>query len=206
VIALSRRSVFAVAFLLIGVSPSVAGVPCFLPDRWGFGLTGNGAPCQHRFRADGSLDQLVVRITARDCFDVPVPACSTSATITATTGTLTLCTCDPNPQWVVTDDVGAGTFVFEHIGGRGTAEVCITCRCMGEIEILCEEFDFTSSDLDASCETASSATSIIDFGLWAACLPPGYCTASDYNCDGTVNVLDVAFWAGGLGVPCDVQP
>jgi hypothetical protein len=149
---------------------------------------------------------LVVTITARDCFDLPIAQCSTSATITETSGTVALCTCAPNPQWVVTDALGTGTFEFGHIGGRGTAEVCITCRCCGEIEIWCEEFDFTSSDLDASCQTTTSATNIIDLGIWAGCFPPNpYCRVSDFNCDGSVSVLDLGVWAGGLGVPCDPE-
>jgi hypothetical protein len=80
---------------------------------------------------------------------------------------------------------------------------CITGHCFGNIGITCLEFDFTSSDLDASCETATSATNVIDLGIWAGCLPPSpYCEASDYNCDGTVNVSDLGGWAGGLGSPC----
>jgi hypothetical protein len=31
------------------------------------------------------------------------------------------------------------------------------------------------------------------------------CQASDYDCDGTVNALDLGLWAGGLGVPCDAN-
>jgi hypothetical protein len=38
--------------------------------------------------------------------------------------------------------------------------------------------------------------------MWAAGLPPGYETWSDYTCDGVVDVFDLAVWAGGLGVPC----
>jgi len=201
-----RTSLFIVALFQISSSSSLAGIPCIIPERWGIEVTGQGAPCQYRFRGDGSLDQLIVYITARDCFDVPVPVCSTSATITPTSGTLALCTCAPNPQWVLTGVDGTGTFVFDHIGGRGTADLCITAHCVGDIAIFCEEFDFTSPDLDASCETAAPATNILDLGVWAGCLPPNpYCQAADFDCDGTVNVVDVGFWAGGLGVPCELQ-
>ncbi|MGH2571534.1 MAG: hypothetical protein ACRDGR_09925, partial [bacterium] len=162
-----RTSISAAALVLLSSSSLLAGIPCFPHDRWGFGLSGNGAPCQHRFRADGSLDVLLVAITARDCFDIPTPQCSTSATITQTSGTLALCTCAPNPQWLVTDALGTGTFEFGHIGGRGTAEVCVTAHCLGNIAIFCEEFDFTSSDLDASCTPTGSATNVIDLGIWA---------------------------------------
>jgi hypothetical protein len=202
-----RTPISIAALVLISSSSLLAGIPCIPSDRWGVGVTGNGASCQYRFRADGSLDKLIVNITARDCFDLPVAQCSTSATITATPGTRALCTCAPNPQWVVTDDLGVGKFEFGHIGGRGTAAVCITAHCVGHIAIGCDEFDFTSSDLAATCETNASATNVVDLGIWAGCLPPfPYCQASDYNCDGTVNVVDLALWAGGLGIFCDPQP
>jgi hypothetical protein len=96
--------------------------------------------------------------------------------------------------------------MFSRLGGRGSAEVCVTAHCIpggGDLWICCEEFVFTSPDLDGTCETSGTSTSIIDFGIWAGCLGAGFeCSASDYNCDCQVTVLDVAIYAGGLHKNC----
>ena len=182
---------------------SVPGPGNICPERIGCGLSGNSLPCQFRFRADGSLDHLIVRVTMRDCFDNIVPDCSTSATVQPA-GALTFCSCCPTRQAGRTDVEGVIAFDFAHLGGRGSAEVCMTLHCGGDVGFCCHEFDFTSADLDGSCNQAPTpATGILDMGVWAGCLPPSpYCQTSDYNCDGTVGVLDLGVWAAGLVISC----
>ena len=191
-----RKYMIAALVLLLCTSAAVqAGVPD--PARSGCQLKGQGASCQYRFNAAGGLDCLSVCVTLRDIFDVPVPDCSTSATINNLGAAF--CSCCPQPQTGTTDSTGVVVFEFKKIGGRGTAEVCITAHCVGDIGICCETFDFTSPDLDADCVD----TDVIDLGIWAACLPPGpYCRESDFNCDGTVGVIDLGIFASGLGTDC----
>ncbi|MCA9752119.1 MAG: hypothetical protein KC591_08010, partial [Gemmatimonadetes bacterium] len=49
---------------------------------------------------------------------------------------------------------------------------------------------------NATCDPLEPATTILDLGVWAQGLPPQpYVRTSDFNCDGTVNVIDL----GGIG-------
>ena len=49
-----------------------------------------------------------------------------------------------------------------------------------------------------------SATTIVDIGIWAGGLPPGYELDSDFNCsDFPIDVVDLGVLAGGLGKGCD---
>jgi hypothetical protein len=191
-----RKYLLSALTLVVCTGTAVqAGIPD--PARSGCALAGQVASCQYRFRHDGSLDALTLCVTLRDIFDVPVPNCSTTASLNNTG--VALCNCCPNPQVGATDSTGVVYFIWEKLGGRGSGEVCVTARCVGNIAICCESFLFTSTDLDGDC----ADTDVIDLGLWAGCLPPGpYCRESDYNCDLTVNVIDLGLWAGGLGIDC----
>jgi hypothetical protein len=147
---------------------------------------------------DGGLDRMTVCVTLRDAFDTPIPNCTTSVTLTPNAGTIAFDTCCPNPRGGFTDPNGTIQFVFFQIGGRGSLDVAATMHCAGSIEVARETIDFTSPDLDASDEHVA-----IDLGIWAGCLPPvHYCPWSDYNCDGSVDVLDLGLWAGGIGLEC----
>jgi hypothetical protein len=146
-----------------------------------------------------------VSITVRDVFYDPHPELSTSATLESNPATLALCACGPVSQVADTDTSGAVQFIFDRIGGRGGLDVCVTALegPQGPIELARVSIDFTSPDLDASCELApASSVDVLDLGIWASGLPPGYAQPSDYDCSGAVDVLDLAIWAGGLGVGC----
>ena len=201
-----RRSLplLAAAAVLLNSTVASAGYVC--PPRCGVAVTGEGAACQFRFRQDGGLDQMTVSITLRDCFDVPNANCDASVTITPNAGTLALCVCGPNRKMGWTNGDGALQFAFSQIGGRGSVDVCVTaysCGANPPTEIACVPLTFTSSDLDASCDLdPASAVSVIDLGIWASGLPPGYAPSSDYDCSGVVDVIDLAVWAGGLGLGC----
>jgi len=174
--------------------------PC--PPRSDFLLSGQGAACHFRFRADGGLDKLTLTITLRDGFDQPVPDCSTSVTIEAGSGALALCSCCPLRQAGHSAADGSLRVVFSKLGGRGSLSLRVTAHCAGDIGMFEDEIPFTSPDLNGSCEAASS-TNILDLGLWAMCLPPAPpCVVSDYDCSGTISLIDMAIWAGGLGRGC----
>jgi hypothetical protein len=168
----------------------------------GLAVTGEGSTCQFRFRSDGGLDQLTVHVTVRNAFMEPVAACTTSVALTPGASTA-FCSCDPITRGGFTDPNGVLLATFDRIGGRGTLDVCVTTHCIGHIALGCVPIEFTSADLDASCQAEpASAVSVVDLGLWAGGLPPAYAQASDYDCSGLVGVTDLAIWASGLGVGC----
>ena len=196
-----RLSLLPLAVVALWSGIACAKVPD--PERSSFVVTGQGGASQFRFRADGALDQMTVTITLRDLFDLPVQYCSTSVTLEPSPATLALCTCGPSSQAARTDSSGALQVAFDRIGGRGSLDVCVTALCMGRIGLAWLPIDFTSPDLDGSCVShPASAVDVIDLGLWASGLPPGYTEPSDYDCSGAVDVLDLAVWAGGLGLGC----
>jgi hypothetical protein len=147
---------------------------------------------------------MTVDIQINDVFGAPVPGCMMRATLVPGAGTLAFCTCCANPDFAVTNTVGAATLLFRQIGGRGNLTIQVDALCAGLIPIATLTVNFSSPDLNASCDLVpASATDVFDLGLWASCLPPGpYCQWSDYNCDGAVNVIDLGVWAGGLGRSC----
>jgi hypothetical protein len=158
--------------------------------------------CQYVFDLVGAAEALVVSVTVRDAFDVPIAACSTSATLIPNGGTIAFCACSSARRAGYTDSTGAVEFVFDGIGGRGTLDVRVITHCYGDIPICgVEHIEFTSPDLDASCEPLS-AIDIIDLAIWAGGLPPAYSQYSDYNCSGTVDIIDLGVFAGSLGTGC----
>jgi len=204
------------ALSVSAAAPARAGLPP--GHRSSCGLSAPSTACHYRFRADGGLDVLTVAVTLRDVFDAPVPGCEASVTVNllgpipgggdcgyiAAPGAA-LCSCCPLSQTAVSGLDGTFDVTFARLGGRGSAEVCVTAQCFGAdpLEVCREELDFTSPDLDGTCETSGTSTSIIDFGIWAGCYGAGIeCNASDYNCDCEVGVLDVAIYAGGLLLNC----
>jgi hypothetical protein len=183
-----RKSlVIATLLVLCTGLTAFAGVPD--PSRSGCELKGYQAVpnCQFRFRHDAGLDTLSVAITLRDAFDDVVPNCSTSVTLVPNAGTVAYCNCCPDQIGGVTNAAGIITLGgWACIGGRGTLDVCVTAHCQGNIAIGCKEINFTGPDMDGDCLD----TDVIDLGLWAGGISP-YGLASDYNCDGTVSVIDL---------------
>lgn len=177
-----------------------AGIPCDLADRSTYVLAPSPLSCQYRFRADGGWDTVRLILTLRDCFEAPVGNCSVKATLAPQPGTPALCACEPLDQVAETDATGFAEFSFRRIGGRGPAEVRLTVLCAGSIGFLPRAFEFTSPDLNGSCESAAS-TNVADLAIFAAGLST-YRKASDFNCNGTVNITDLGLWAAGLGRGC----
>ena len=201
----------ATLVLALLAGSSHAGLPD--PSRSVFEIRGQGAPCQFRFRVDGFLDHLTVLITLRDPFDSPVTNCSTSTTIELVgpsdggapcgytqVGSGELCSCCDLRQAGVSDADGVLMFEFSRIGGRGKAQVAVTTHCNGNYGVGTEEFLFTSADMNGTCESEPlSSTTIIDFAIYAACIPPSpICRPTDFDCDCTASIIDLAYYAGGL--------
>jgi hypothetical protein len=198
-----KALVFATLLSLICTSASLAGIPD--PSRSGIGLSTPSSPCQYKFRSDGGLDRLTVKVTLRDAFDSPVSGCNVNVTLIQGAA-LAFKVCTPcNPAAAVTAGNGVANVVFRKIGGRGTASATVTATCTGNIGIGTRPFTFSSPDLNGSgdnCPTISA--NVVDLGIWAAGLPPAYNQASDYDCSGSpVNVVDLGVFAGGLSVCCN---
>ena len=182
--------------------PAPDDVPCVLPERSTIVYSPSPAPCQYRFHANGALDEMSVLITLRDCFDNPVPACSLDVTLTPNAGTLAFCSCEGTVFGAVTDSDGVAEMRFSKIGGRGSLDLTLTVVCAGSIVFDIESIDFTTPDLNGSCESAPGAsTNVLDLGAWAGGISP-YLKASDFNCDGSVDIVDLGIWASGLVAGC----
>lgn len=195
-----RASAFCFLACAVALWTSIASAGVPDPALSSVVVTGQGSPCQFRFRSNGGMDVMTVRVTVRSVFG-PVISCSTSVTVTPTNTTLALCSCDGLRRGRYTDADGALEVTFARLGGRGSCEVRVTASCSGQIELARLPFTFTTADLDGSCAT-SNAVNVVDLGIWAAGLPPDYEVQSDYDCNGAVNVVDLGTWAGGLGVGC----
>ncbi len=204
---------FAAASVLAfghSASPASAGVPdparvtdvgCGIDEVSRFVLAPGPSPCQYRFRSDGGLDALHVKVTPRDCFFLPRAGFAVKGTLVPATGASVVRSCEPDPVgW--TDSSGAAELVFRAIGGQGTARVVLTLGLASPIPHAPASlvFDFTSPDQDGNGD-AHAPVSVIDLGMWAAGLG-AYRRASDFDCNGTVNILDLGVWAGGLGKSC----
>ncbi|HMB67901.1 MAG TPA: hypothetical protein VKU85_01275 [bacterium] len=182
----------------LGTPPAGAGVPD--PDTSSYGVSGAGAPCQFRFRADGGLDELVVQVTVRHTFGHPIQNVPISITLNPAPGAAAFCACCElrHDDW--SDSVGVVTAAFSRLGGRGSLTVDVTSHWADPpVPFFSIPVDFTSPDLNGSCDPApASAATIEDLGIWAM---GGQ--AADYDCSGAADLLDLGLWAGGLGVACD---
>lgn len=176
------------------------GIPCVPADRSYWDLEPAPTSCQYRFAADGSLDELVVVVTLRDCFDTPIAFCAMESTLKPDPGTVAFCSCESPLQAGVTDADGAVEFRYSRIGGRGSLSVALTVQCAGSIGFPDLDVEFTSPDLNGSCEPGASTT-VADLGVWAAGLS-GYVQASDFDCNGFITISDLGLWARGLGIGC----
>jgi hypothetical protein len=199
-------------FLLALLAPACLLIPCrgeagvCDPTRSVGRVSAAPVGCQFRFHQAGALDAMTLAVTLRDAFDTPVP-CSTWVDIVDASPAF--CVVDPTQLstntltgtgW--TTPQGEALYVFDRLGGRGTltlqlsAAGCCHQPGFGAVFVLEETVQFTSPDLNGSCDPV---VDVLDLGLWASCLSPSpYCRTSDFNCDSEVGVLDLALWASGL--------
>lgn len=181
---------------------SPGGIPCDLALRSSWVLGPSNHACQYVFNRQGNRDVLEVFVTLRDCFDTPITNCDVMANLEPNASTLAFCSCEPVSQIVATGPDGDAYFAWTRLGGRGTLDVAITALCFGAHGLPSLELQFATPDLQGNCQTGSPHD-IINLGIWAGGLPPGYAQPSDYNCSGDVNVVDLAVWASNLDVSCD---
>ena len=194
-------SFFVVAAVLLNSMVVSAGCPN--PETSSVVVTGQGSDCQFRFRQDGGLDEMTVSVVVRDAFTNLLNHTPTTITLVPNTGTLALCSCDLLSRTGFTDMNGEFAATFSHIGGRGSLDVSVSVSSCGNYELGRIPIQFTSPDLNASCEPApASAVNVVDLGIWASGLPPNYLQSSDFDCSAAVNVIDLGIWAGGLGQGC----
>ena len=210
---LPRAPLLALGVVALLAGAVKAGVPD--PSRTVCRLSDPLFGCHYVFRADGGLDVLTVHVTLLDAFDIPLPSCSTSVTL-ALAGPLPgggdcgyapgaggeLCSCCPLTRTEVSAVDGSLFVTFANLGGRGALDVLVSVQCVGPVQVCDEQVLFTSPDLDGTCEPSGGSTGILDFGIWAGCYQSVPCHRSDYNCDCSVDVLDVAVYAGGLQRSC----
>lgn len=196
-----RKSLVLATLVVLACSAAAfAGVPD--PSRSGCAVVGNPVPCQFRFRADGGLDKLTLKVTLRDAFDAPVANCSTYCNLGG--ATLAAGNCGGNRKGGLTNASGVVNFIYRCIGGRGSVNLLVTAKCSGSIGICSRTIAFTNPDLDASLQ-ATNSTTVADLGLWAGGLT-SYVQFSDFDCNGTVNVADLGLWASGLNRGCSQCP
>ena len=202
-----RKSlVLATLFVLVCSAAALAGVPD--PSRSSVATSASGNPCQYFFRADGLVDQLTLFVTLRDAFDAPVPNCATNVTLS--NASLQVGNCCPAQLTTntltgtnQTNANGVAYFVLNQISGRGTVDLNVVAQCSGNILIATTNVAYTNPDQNASNDLFPLfSTNIVDFGVWAAGLPPAYLQGSDFNCDGVVNIIDFGALGGGLVLGC----
>jgi opacity protein-like surface antigen len=71
-----RKSLVLATLIVFACSAAAfAAVPD--PTRSGCQDYGKSAACQYKFRSNGTLDKLTLKVTLRDTFDAPVASCST---------------------------------------------------------------------------------------------------------------------------------
>lgn len=210
-----RRLLAILVLVLASSNPVAAGVPPPEPDDVGrmyycsVSISGQSlGPCHFVFRADGGYDVMAVALTLTNDFNDPVANCSTSVTLALVDDPSSsldgVCECgEPLHRWVVTDANGCANLEWSRLGGHGTLEMNITAYPYGPWAFAPEEIEFTSPDLDASCEAAPAvSTTVIDLGIWASGLQVP-ASRSDYDCSGGLNtVIDLGVWASALGAGC----
>jgi hypothetical protein len=146
-----------------------------------------------------------VSVTVRSAFLEPIANCPTFISLRPTDAATLLCSCQPLVAEDTTGADGVMTTTFGQLGGRGSLDVVVDVFFGGLYEVARTTVEFTSSDLDASCDP-SDAVGVVDLGIWAGGLPPSYLQSSDYDCDGVVDIVDLGIWASGLGVGCEDPP
>jgi hypothetical protein len=144
---------------------------------------------------------LIAELVLRNSFNLPVVSCAVSIELVPNDDTVEFCSCCPAIAEGITDTNGFFQATFSSIGGYGSLDVVTHSHCIGNVLISVDTIEFTSQDLNASCEAAGS-TNLFDLARFGAALAPSYETYGDYDCSATVNVLDLGFFANGLGVGC----
>lgn len=200
-----RKSLVLATLVVLVCSATAAFAAVPDPSRSGCTLSAQPLPCQWRFRNDGLLDRLTLKVTVRDAFDQPVFPCSVSCNLGG--ATILAKSCGGDRKVGNTTAGGVVNFVYRCIGGRGSVQLRVTAQCVGSIGLCSRTINFSNPDMNASRDSDNGATNIVDIGVWAGCNPPAaYCVPSDFNCSGNVNIVDLGVVAGGIGKTCSMCP
>jgi len=196
-----RKSLVLATLVVFACSAAAfAGVPD--PTKSGCQLVGNPLPCQFRFRSDGGLDKLTLKVTLRDNFDAPVANCSTYCRAENFAPIASSQECGGNLKGGLTDAGGVVNFIFSRVGGYGTFDLKVTSKCPTAIGI-CESLGitYTGPNMDGS---VNGNCNIIDVSSFALCYPPSgtYCLRSDFDCNGAINIIDWSQFTTGLPLVC----
>jgi len=161
--------------------------------------------CQYVFLPAPASERLAVDVTLRDAFDTPLADWTVTATLTPEAGSV-VCACESLQSEEVSGASGDARIEFGLLGGWGTLrlEIHATHPLAGTYPIdWVSGLAFTSTDQDAACVASGRAANVVDLGIWAGGLPPSpYRRASDLDCDGTVNIVDLGYLASGLAEGC----
>lgn len=186
------------AVLLAASIPASAGPPD--PSMCIVTVSGQQVACQFRFQPSGALDNMLVTVEVRDSDGVACTSCDVEVGLAGAGGVPgNFCTCCP-PQNGTTDETGVVEFTFDKIGGAGLLDVNAIVHSGGDVPLDPVTVTFTSSDLDGTCESLKPVQ-LADEGLFGLGRNP-YGMWADYNCSGTVNVVDLGVFAGEVSKGC----
>jgi hypothetical protein len=205
-----RKSLVLAALLVFALGTGAfAGIPD--PAYSGVGNNAGSTTCHHKLTNDDTPgspgDTLIVYVTVRDAFSLPVSGCTTTAHIAyddtipgfGPTG-FAYSDCCGEVAMDTTDAAGRVELYFEHIQGRGHVKYTVTARCQGIWGLGGnDQIQYTTPNLRGEL---NGITDVFDLGVWAGGLPPNYDIYADYTCDGTVDVFDLGYWASGLVWNC----
>jgi hypothetical protein len=191
--------------------PSSAGacfpneIVCFLTSEVTLDAPVSG--CQYVFTPSPASERLAVNAVLRDAFANPVGGFLAEFTLVPDPET-PMCACGALTASALSDADGTARVEFGLLGGHGTFTVQVRAfdpdtGAGGWIVGDVHDVPFTSADQNASCDPVGPVTNIVDIALWAQGLPPSpYRLASDLDCDGTVNIMDLGLLATGLAAGC----
>ena len=218
----------ALAFQLLTPTHAASGTPDPTTSTVTVTQTGN---CSYPvFMPDGSGDSLNISVTVRDASSSPIAGVEVLTGLWLTddfSSAYNLCVCGEDAVEIysalsarisvkreVTDSSGQVNFTYSHVGGRvfeGLLDVkaCVSQGCdfilePETIDLGVYDFMATSPDLVAGfpiCDE-TDPVDVADLGAWVGGQSPVQ-FYSDYNCDGTVDVVDLAIWATGDNLNCE---
>ncbi|MCA9752118.1 MAG: hypothetical protein KC591_08005 [Gemmatimonadetes bacterium] len=180
-----------------------SGIPCYLQSD--YSLTPPTLGCQYRFTRFSGPDQPVFQFHLVDVFGAPMPDWIVELEVVAADGSVA-CQCAGMPS-AVSDAGGNGEIPLGFVGGKGEFDLVVHGTKVGTTEIYeigyLFGFQFTSVDQNATCDPVEPFSTILDIGVWAQGMPPfPYVRTSDFNCDGTVNVIDFGSIGSGMSRGC----
>jgi hypothetical protein len=190
--ALVASAVLLALTLLSGAG--FAGIPC--PDTSTIIASGDGycapgaAVCP-----GGDLDRVIVTVTVRDCYAMPMEGMMVTLECEVSGGDLCFCQGEENKTVGPTDEFGVTYGEFAGLGGCGLLRfrAWVADVPLGWSDTIA----IVSPDTYVDCEV-----NLFDFARFAQVFG-GYDQCNDYNCDGTVDLVDFGTFALHFLDTCD---